>query len=66
MELRLADARDLPTPEGMLLEAVNWSPYRNPMTPEELRANDMLVRYVEEWFRDGDAGVIAEGASDSW
>ena len=61
MHLRLADAGDLATLEDMLLEAVNWSPDRNELTLEELRMNDMLVRYVEEWPRDGDAGVIAEG-----
>lgn len=61
MYLRLADAGDLATLEYMLLQAVNWSPDRNQLTLEQLRANDMLVRYVEEWPRDGDAGVIAEG-----
>ncbi len=61
MYLRQADAGDLATLEDMLLEAVNWSPDRNELTMEQLRANDMLVRYVEEWPRKGDAGVIAEG-----
>ncbi|MCA1675154.1 MAG: GNAT family N-acetyltransferase [Actinobacteria bacterium] len=60
MALRLADARDLAALEGMLLEAVNWSRDREPLTLEQLRKNDILIRYVEEWPRDGDAGVIAE------
>lgn len=60
MDLRLADAGDLGAIEAMLLEAVNWSPDRHQLMLEHLRANDMLVRYVEEWPREGDAGVIAE------
>ena len=60
MPLRLADAGDFAALERMLLEAVNWSPDREPLTLEQLRENDMLVRYVEGWPRDGDAGVIAE------
>ena len=61
MYLRLAQAGDLATLEDMLLAAVNWSPDRTQLTLEQLRAHDMFVRYVEEWPRDGDAGVIAEG-----
>lgn len=60
MALRLADAGDFAALERMLLEAVNWNPDREPLTLEQLRENDMLVRYVEGWPRDGDAGVIAE------
>ena len=46
--------------EGLLLEAVNWCPDRPQLTLEELKGNDTLIRYVEEWPRDDDAGVIAE------
>ena len=60
MSLRLADAGDFAALERMLLEAVNWSPDRDPLTLAQLRENDLLVRYVEGWPRDGDAGVIAE------
>ena len=60
MALRLAGAKDFAALESMLLEAVNWSPDREPLTLEQLRENDLLVRYVEGWPRDGDAGVIAE------
>ena len=60
MDLRLADASDLAALEGLLLEAVNWRLDRNQLTLEDLRDNDTLVRYVEEWPRDDDAGVIAE------
>ncbi len=60
MTLRLADAGDFAALEGMLLEAVNWSPDREPLTLDQLRENDMLVRYVEGWPREGDAGVIAD------
>lgn len=60
MHLRLADASDLAALERLLLEAVNWSPDRSQLTLQELRDSDTLVRYVEEWPRDDDAGVIAE------
>lgn len=59
MHLRLADASDLAALERLLLEAVNWSPERSQLTLQELRDSDALVRYVEEWPRDDDAGVIA-------
>lgn len=62
MALRLADASDFAALERMLLEAVNRSPVPEPLTLEQLRENDMLVRYVEGWLRNGDAGVIAEEA----
>ena len=60
MHLRRADASDLPALERLLLEAVNWSPDRNQLTLQELQDNDTLVRYVEEWPRDDDVGVVAE------
>lgn len=60
MDLRLAEPSDLAALEGMLLEAVNWNPDRHQLTLEEMRENDTLVRYVEGWPSDGDAGVIAE------
>ena len=60
MHLRLADASDLAALERLLLEAVNWSPDRSQLTLQELRDSDTLVRYVEEWPRDDDAGVITE------
>lgn len=60
MHLRPAARSDLATLEGLLLEAVNWCPDRPQLTLEDLNGNDMLVRYVEEWPRDDDVGVIAE------
>lgn len=60
MHLRPAARSDLATLEGLLLEAVNWCPDRPQLTLEELHGNDMLVRYVEEWPRADDVGVIAE------
>lgn len=60
MHLRLAAASDLPALEALLLEAVNWCPDRRQLTLEELHRNDTLIRYVEEWPREDDAGVIAE------
>ena len=60
MDLRLADASDVTALERLLLEAVNWSPDRTQLTLEQLQDNDALLRYVEEWPRDDDAGVMAE------
>lgn len=60
MHLRPAARSDLATLEELLLEAVNWCPDRPQLTLEELKRNDTLVRYVEEWPREDDAGVIAE------
>ena len=60
MDLRLADASDVAALERLLLEAVNWSPDRSQLTLQELRDSDTLIRYLEEWPRDDDAGVIAE------
>lgn len=61
MDLRLAQPSDVAALERLLLEAVNWSPDRSQLTLKELQDNDTLVRYVEEWPRDDDAGIIAEG-----
>ena len=66
MHLRPAARSDLATLEGLLLEAVNWCPDRPQLTLEELNGNDMLVRYVEEWPRADDVGVIAEDDDVSW
>lgn len=60
MDLRIADASHLAALEGLLLEAANWSPDRNQLTLVDLQENDVLVRYIEEWPRAHDAGVIAE------
>ena len=62
MNLRLAEESDLAALEEMLLEAVNWSSEGTLVTLDDLRANDTLVRYVDDWPRDDDAGVIAEEA----
>ena len=60
MNIRLADGSDFPVLERMLLEAVNWAPDRPRLTIEELRQNDMLTRYLDEWPGVDDAGVVAE------
>jgi len=62
MNLRLADESDHAALEELLLEAVNWSAEGTLVTLDDLRANDTLVRYVDDWPRDDDAGVIAEEA----
>jgi hypothetical protein len=62
MNLRLADESVLAALEEMLREAVNWSSEGTLVALDDLRANDTLVRYVDDWPRDDDAGVIAEEA----
>jgi ribosomal protein S18 acetylase RimI-like enzyme len=44
----------------MLVEAVNWRPDRRRLTLDDLLADPHLARYVRDWGRRGDGGVIAE------
>ena len=60
VDIRLAHGSDRPLLERMLLEAVNWAPDRPHLTIEELRENDLLARYLDEWPGVDDAGVVAE------
>ncbi|MGH3014047.1 MAG: GNAT family N-acetyltransferase [Gaiellaceae bacterium] len=56
--IRAADAGDLPFLRAMLFEAAHWRAGVRPAIEETL-AQTELARYVEDWGRDGDAGVIA-------
>jgi GNAT superfamily N-acetyltransferase len=44
----------------MLVEAVNWRPDRRRLALEEVLADPHLTRYISDWGRRGDGGVIAE------
>ncbi len=46
----------------MLVEAANWD-NRPRIPPDEVRADPALTRYVHEWPRSGETGVVAEEAS---
>ncbi|MET9273343.1 GNAT family N-acetyltransferase [Kribbella sp. NPDC003557] len=59
MHLRAATAADLPFLTEMLLEACNWdgSPWYD---EEKARGDDHAWRYLADWPRASDFGVIAE------
>jgi ribosomal protein S18 acetylase RimI-like enzyme len=60
--IRAADEHDAHVLARMLAEAADWprgSPVRS---VPELLADPALARYVAEWPRPGDAGVVAVGA----
>lgn len=57
MQIREADARDVPFLERILLEAYNWSERRFAL--DWIRTNEMARRYLEGFPADGDVGVIA-------
>lgn len=46
--------------DAMLVEAAFWRPEDEPPDVEDALADDRLARYVDDWGRPGDAGVIAE------
>ncbi|MEU4424372.1 GNAT family N-acetyltransferase [Actinoplanes sp. NPDC024001] len=57
MQIRDADARDLPFLERILLEAYNWSEQR--FTLDWLRGDEMARRYLDGFPGDGDLGLVA-------
>jgi len=57
VQIREADAWDVPFLERVLLEAYNWSESR--FTLDWIRTNDMARRYLEDFPADGDVGVVA-------
>ncbi|ADB32536.1 GCN5-related N-acetyltransferase [Kribbella flavida DSM 17836] len=61
MLLRPAAADDRDFLAEMLLAAYNWDG-RPRFTAAQLRAEDHAWRYVDEWPRAGDFGVVAENA----
>lgn len=48
---------------SMLAEAAAWQPEAAAPTSDELRADDHLARYLEDWGRAGDLALVAS-ASD--
>jgi ribosomal protein S18 acetylase RimI-like enzyme len=59
MLLRLATADDFTFLTEMLLEAYNWDGTPT-FTLDKLRTEDKAWRYVDDWPRSTDFGVIAE------
>src|SRR5687768_10267043 len=46
--------------DAMLVDAADWQPDIERPDVEDALADDMLSRYVDDWGRAGDDGVIAE------
>jgi GNAT superfamily N-acetyltransferase len=44
----------------MTLVAFNWDPERTPFTMAQLLADPALAKYVEDWPRPGEQGMVAE------
>ena len=58
--VRAATAADLSFLQVMLYEAATWRPEAQP-PPETVHANPHVARYLCDWGRLGDAGLICEG-----
>lgn len=58
MHLRPALPTDLDLLVDLVAEAVNWTGEAR-VTAADVRTDDHLVRYVEDWERPGDVGVVA-------
>ena len=61
MRIRPASAADRDFLTEMLVEAVNWDPAGQPLSPVVILSIPQNARYVEGWPRSGEQGVIAEG-----
>jgi ribosomal protein S18 acetylase RimI-like enzyme len=60
IDIRPARADDLAFIETMVVEAVNWDPTRPPYSPELIAAQPTIGRYLADWPRPTDLGVVAE------
>ena len=58
--IRLATPEDGPFLRAMLYECAFWHPSQPRPPLDEALAEPHLTRYIEDWPRVGDAGVIAE------
>ena len=61
MIVRAATAADLPFLQAMLYETATWRPEAQPPV-ETVLADPHVARYLHDWGRLGDAGVIGEEA----
>jgi GNAT superfamily N-acetyltransferase len=62
--IRTADADDRGFLQAMLFEAVNWNPDRSQIPLHEVLARQDFARYVVDWPRSSDEGVLAVEAGD--
>jgi ribosomal protein S18 acetylase RimI-like enzyme len=61
--LRAITAADRGFLEEMVLEAFNWDPGREPFDRDTVLTDPRMNKYVVDWPREGDSGVIALGSS---
>ncbi|MBP2325619.1 GNAT superfamily N-acetyltransferase [Kibdelosporangium banguiense] len=61
IDLRAATAADRRFIEDMAVEAFNWNPDRASLSREKVLSDPQLNKYVIDWPREGDSGVIAVG-----
>src|SRR5699024_373348 len=59
MILRELHTDDLPFLRQMVVETINWKPGRD-ATFDDVMTDERMERYIVNWGRDGDGGVIAE------
>lgn len=59
MQIRPAAARDADFLTTMLLEAFDWAG-RRPLDRRRIARDPAMARYVRDWPREGDFGVVAE------
>lgn len=57
--LRPLTSDDLDFLREMVVETINWKPGRN-ADFAEVMADERMERYIKDWGREGDGGVIAE------
>jgi GNAT superfamily N-acetyltransferase len=60
VRLRPATAGDAVVPAAMLAEAAAWRPEEEPRPAGEVAADPALGRYVTDFGRQGDVGLVAE------
>jgi ribosomal protein S18 acetylase RimI-like enzyme len=62
--IRPATEGDLPFLRRMLYEAACWQPGDRP-TSEQVLSAPRVARYLEDWVRPGDEGIVAVEAGES-
>lgn len=62
--IRPAAAQDGGFLADMLVEAVNWSPEWKPKSRRRVLSDPHTARYIVDWPRETDLGVIAEVAAE--
>lgn len=60
---RIASSADRDFLADMLVEAINWDPERPAMSRDQVLELSENQRYVDDWPRPGEIGVVAEDPS---